>query len=221
MPPPAASRHCADLRSATLTMRQQTTDLPAGRARTAPAFLGRSPMGFVGLPAAALFAGVPLLIADDRIIVGAAFGLMMMSIAAVDARHYIIPDRLIFGALILGGLYATAATPGGFEIPLFDAALRAAATAALFLLLQIAYRWLRGREGMGFGDVKLAAVAGVWLDWPTIPLAIEIAAGAGLACYLTVGAMARRPIRLTSKLPFGLFFAPAIWLAWVIQSLMA
>jgi hypothetical protein len=33
--------------------------------------------------------------------------------------------------------------------------------------------------------------------------------------------MARRPIRLTSKLPFGLFFAPAIWLAWVIQSLMA
>jgi leader peptidase (prepilin peptidase)/N-methyltransferase len=220
MPLQAASRQCGDLRSATLTTRQQATDLPAGRARTAAAFMGRSPMLFVGVPAAALFAAVPLLITDDRIIIGAAFGLMMMSIAAVDARRYMIPDRLILAALVFGGLHAAAAMPGYSETPLFDAALRAAATAALFLTLQIAYRWLRGREGMGVGDVKLAAVAGVWLEWPTIPMAIEIAAGAGLAFYLIGGAMARRPIRLASKLPFGLFFAPAIWLAWVIQSLM-
>ena len=200
-------------------MRHQATDLPTGGARTAASPIGRSPMMLAGLAAAAVFAAIPLLISDDRVIIGAAFGLVMFSIAAVDAREYIIPDRLIFIALAFGGLDA-AARPGDSEASLFDAALRAGATAALFLMIQIAYRWLRGREGMGLGDIKLAAVAGVWLDWAAITIAIEIAAGAGLAFFLISGAMGRRPVRLTSKLPFGLFFAPAIWLAWLFQSLM-
>jgi hypothetical protein len=30
------------------------------------------------------------------------------------------------------------------------------------------YQRLRGREGIGLGDAKLAGAAGVWLDWPSI-----------------------------------------------------
>ncbi len=46
------------------------------------------------------------------------------------------------------------------------------------------YRRLRGREGIGLGDVKLAGVAGAWLDWQSIPIAVEIAALAALAVCL-------------------------------------
>jgi leader peptidase (prepilin peptidase) / N-methyltransferase len=35
----------------------------------------------------------------------------------------------------------------------------------LFCVFRAVYRTLRGLDGMRFGDVKLAAVAGVWLDW--------------------------------------------------------
>ena len=70
----------------------------------------------------------------------------------------------------------------------------------------------------GLGDVKLAAAAGVWLDWPCIPVAIEIAAVAALAVYATAHVAGRRRIRAATRLPFGLFLAPAIWLAWLVQS---
>ena len=61
--------------------------------------------------------------------------------------------------------------------------------ALLFLGLRAVYRRLRGRDGIGLGDVKLAGVAGAWLGWVTIPIAIEIAALAAIAVYL------RAPLR--------------------------
>ena len=73
-----------------------------------------------------------------------------------------------------------------YKIPFFvealaDAALRGAVLAFAFLSLLILYRRLRGRDGIGLGDVKLAGVAGVWLDWWVLPGVIEIAALAALA----------------------------------------
>ena len=36
---------------------------------------------------------------------------------------------------------------------------------ASFFALRYGYARLRGRQGLGLGDVKLAFVAGAWLDW--------------------------------------------------------
>ena len=55
---------------------------------------------------------------------------------------------------------------------------------ALFFGFRAGYRALRGVEGMGLGDVKLAAVAGVWLDWAFLPIVVEIAALSALAAAL-------------------------------------
>ena len=59
-------------------------------------------------------------------------------------------------------------------------------------------------------------MAGVWLDWLAITFAVEIAALAALAA---IALRALRGRRVTGKtpVPFGLFFAPAIWLAWLLQ----
>jgi leader peptidase (prepilin peptidase)/N-methyltransferase len=88
----------------------------------------------------------------------------------------------------------------------------------LFLGLRVAYRGLRGREGIGLGDVKLAVVAGAWLSWLTIPIAVELAALAGLATYLVRRYWLGRALQMHSRLPFGLFFAPAIWLGWLLET---
>jgi hypothetical protein len=55
-----------------------------------------------------------------------------------------------------------------------------------FLIARIAYRGFRGREGLGLGDVKLAAAAGAWLSLPMLPIAIEIAAITALMLSLFV-----------------------------------
>jgi leader peptidase (prepilin peptidase)/N-methyltransferase len=52
----------------------------------------------------------------------------------------------------------------------------------------------------------------------TIPIAVEIAALAALAVYALRRSMTGRPIRATARLPFGLFFAPAIWLCWLLEA---
>ena len=79
----------------------------------------------------------------------------------------------------------------------------------------------RGRPGLGLGDVKLAAVAGAWLDWFTIVAVIEVAALAALAAYTVLRYVLRRPIVATTPLPFGLFLAPAIWAGWLAEAALA
>jgi leader peptidase (prepilin peptidase)/N-methyltransferase len=95
---------------------------------------------------------------------------------------------------------------------------RGAVLALLFYALRALYRRLRGRQGIGLGDVKLAAVAGTWLDWLTLPIAIEIAALAALGVigirYYASGR--RRDAAL--KFPFGLFLAPSIWACWLLEA---
>jgi leader peptidase (prepilin peptidase)/N-methyltransferase len=150
---------------------------------------------------------------------GAALGLLMLAIAVADARAYIIPDRLTLAALLLA-LVQTAVN--GFEnMPenMALAALRGLVLALGFLALRDIYYRLRQRQGIGLGDVKLAAVAGAWLDWPFIPAAIEIAAVLALIVYIGSQLVLRRPLRATAKLPFGVFFAPAIWFCWLLGAL--
>jgi leader peptidase (prepilin peptidase)/N-methyltransferase len=147
---------------------------------------------------------------------GAALALVMLAIAVIDSRHFIIPDALSATALGLALLNAgleDSQTPlAGIEA----AVLRGALLAAGFLALRALYFGIRGRQGIGLGDVKLAAVAGAWLEWTTIPVAIEIAALAALA-GVAIRQFARgRPLRATGRLPFGLFLAPAIWLGWLL-----
>jgi leader peptidase (prepilin peptidase) / N-methyltransferase len=149
---------------------------------------------------------------------GAGLALIMLAIAAVDARYFIIPDALNAAGLALGLVHAVMVGEGSAIESLALAALRAAALALVFLALRLIYARLRGRQGLGLGDVKLAAVAGAWLGWNAIPVAIEIAAVSALAVYAPRHYLLRRPLRATTRLPFGLFFAPAIWLGWLLDA---
>jgi leader peptidase (prepilin peptidase)/N-methyltransferase len=149
---------------------------------------------------------------------GAMLALVVLWIALVDARWQIIPNELNAAAFALGLLHAVIQNPHAASEAVAAAVLRAAILASLFLGLRWAYRCWRGREGIGLGDVKLAGVAGAWLDWTTIPIAIEIAALSALAVYGTQRYWFGRPLSPTSRLPFGLFFAPAIWLGWLLET---
>ena len=153
-------------------------------------------------------------------VLGAFLGALMLAIAATDAQRYIIPNELTAAAAALGLLRAATIGPdAGWSGPLWAAA-RALAVALPFLALMAGYRALRGRDGLGLGDIKLAAVAGAWLGLMTVFAAIEVATLAALAAYIVNAALRRRPLRSTAFLPFGLFLAPAIWLGWLAEALL-
>lgn len=153
-------------------------------------------------------------------ILGAGLALLMTAIARIDARYLLIPNELNAAALALALVHAAALAPLTVIESMAWAAVRGAVTMLLFLALRVGYRRLRGREGLGLGDVKLAFVAGAWLDWIMIPVAIEIAAAGAVLAYLLWRALGK-PIERTTRLPFGLFLAPSIWLAWLIGALLA
>jgi leader peptidase (prepilin peptidase)/N-methyltransferase len=150
-------------------------------------------------------------------VLGGGLAIVMIAIAVVDARHFIIPDPLVLAALALGLLDALIAEPEAAAAAMISAALRGLVLALAFWALRKAYIWIRGREGIGLGDVKLAAVAGMWLDWVAITFAVEIAALAALA-VIAICALRGQPITGKTPVPFGLFFAPAIWLGWLFET---
>jgi len=150
-------------------------------------------------------------------LLGAGLALIAIAIAAVDARHFIIPDELSAAGFALALINAALTAPAGVWEAIGVAALRAMVLGLLFYALRALYRGLRGREGIGLGDVKLAAVAGAWLDWLTLPIAVEIAALAALAAIGIRHYAGGRPLDVTLKFPFGLFLAPSIWLGWLLE----
>lgn len=82
---------------------------------------------------------------------------LLMILAVVDIRHYIIPDQVQAGVAATGLMHAT------LEGRLAAHALTGAGALLAGWLLAAAYRQVRRREGLGMGDVKFFGAAGCWL----------------------------------------------------------
>lgn len=146
----------------------------------------------------------------------------MALITLTDLRHFIIPDLLSLPA-IPAGLAANALvlTPGDWQAGLIDGIAGALIGSGVFLALRLVYARLRGIEGLGLGDVKLAAVAGAWLGTSALAPACLAAALAAIGAVLLQAAMGRGgQLGATSRIPFGSFIAPTIFAFWLIQLLL-
>jgi leader peptidase (prepilin peptidase)/N-methyltransferase len=175
--------------------------------------------GLWGGAALCAVAASVLIVPEPSGLLGGGLALVMMAIAAIDARYFLIPNELVLAGLALGLLQA-ALLPGPALANIATSVPRAGVLAALFLMFRVGYRFIRGREGLGLGDVKLAAVGGLWLGWTSAAIAIEIAALSALT-YVLIGMLCGRSFTRTTRLPFGLFFAPAIWVAWLLAEITA
>ncbi len=149
---------------------------------------------------------------------GAALALLMLAIAIADAHWFIIPDQLSAAGFALGLINAAMIAPHGMWQAAAIALARGAVLALLFYGLRTLYRRLRGRQGIGLGDVKLAAVAGAWVDWQTMPIAIELAALSALGVIGIRYFASGRRLDAALKFPFGLFLAPSIWACWLLEA---
>jgi leader peptidase (prepilin peptidase) / N-methyltransferase len=145
-------------------------------------------------------------------------GALMIAGADVDARTYLLPDTVTWSATALGIVAASALNPFEPWLSAGAAVARAAWTAAALALLRWGYAQIRGREGLGLGDVKLAAAVGAWLPLEVIPLCFGLAAGAALVAVL-LARLRSEAISGSTKIPFGAFLCPALWLIFYVSVL--
>jgi leader peptidase (prepilin peptidase)/N-methyltransferase len=185
--------------------------------QASPAFVSRLPFALCGAAASAASLYAAPNVAG---LFGALLAFLMAMVAWHDARAYVIPDRYSAAAFALAFAAIAFIESGDLLWSAAMALARAAILALCFFTLRALYHRFRGRHGLGLGDVKLAAVAGAWLDWTMLPVAIEMAALAALATVLTNQVITGQRFKLTARLPFGLFLAPAIWIGWLLQTIL-
>jgi leader peptidase (prepilin peptidase)/N-methyltransferase len=152
-------------------------------------------------------------------LVGAVLAALMLAIAVSDWQRFRVPNALTAAALGLRCVDILTGGSGPVGPAFVEAFVRGFAMAALFYVFRSLYRRLRGREGLGLGDVKLAGVAGVWVDWPMLPLVVEVAAVFGLGVALFRAVRSGAGLRADTRLPFAVGFAPAIFMGWQAQHL--
>ena len=132
---------------------------------------------------------------------GLAFVLLCVSV--IDWKTMEIPDGLLAVGVISAGLWVGLGGIGWRE------ALLGAATGALPLFLLDRLIWkLAKKPGFGFGDVKLMAMAGLFLGWQGVPPAFFTAfvAGGAYGAWLLLSGKARRG----SYLAFGPFLCAGV-----------
>ena len=154
----------------------------------------------------------------------AIFSAIMIVLVFTDLRERILPDVVNFTGLGLGLLLSFFTTPVDgtalaltkrmFEFPppapvlsFVDALLGAAAGSGLLWLVSEVYFRLRGREGMGMGDVKMMLMAGAFLGLKRTLLTIFT--GSVLGSVLGIIVIVARRKDSDYELPFGTFLGMA------------
>lgn len=137
----------------------------------------------------------------------AIWGFLLVALLWIDLDVQLLPDALTFPGVVVA-VAAALLGPGARH-----AMLGMLVGAGLLFLVSELYLRIRKVEGMGFGDVKLAAMFGALLGPGLALLAILLAAFAG--SLTGVAMMARGRGTMKTALPFGVFLAPAAMIAWV------
>ena len=135
------------------------------------------------------------------------FSCFLIVIFVYDLKYYIIPDRVIYPAIVLAFLYQVIEGTGSVARIGQYSVLSAVGAAAFFLAIVLLSR---GRW-MGVGDIKLAFLMGLLLGWPDILVALFLAFFIGAVVGL--GLMVSGQKGLKSEIPFGPFLVTGTFLA--------
>jgi leader peptidase (prepilin peptidase) / N-methyltransferase len=160
---------------------------------------------------AALVGAIALAVSPDWAgVAGAFFGWQLLALAALDADHYWLPDRLT-GALAVSGLVVGALSLG---VDLSSRVFGGIIGFAGLFAIGWTYRKIRKRDGLGGGDPKLLGAIGCWLGWQALPFILLGASGVGLVAVFTL-LVRGKPVAATTRMPLGALMAVAAFPVWI------
>ena len=134
----------------------------------------------------------------------------LVALSAIDLDTFLLPKRLVWPALGAGVvLLGIAAVVDGDTLGPREAVFGAAGAFGLLFLIHFI-----SPKGMGFGDVRLAAVLGLhlgFIELPLVPLGLFLSFL--LASIIGIGLIATKKKGRKDKVPFGPFLAAGTALA--------
>jgi leader peptidase (prepilin peptidase)/N-methyltransferase len=132
-----------------------------------------------------------------------AFAASLLAVTFIDLDHQIIPDSISLPGIAVGLGMSFILRPGWPGYGPLSALLAALIGGGLLWGVAVAYRLVRGVEGMGFGDVKLLAMMGAFLGLRALPVILLVGSLSGAAAGL--GLMLAAGKGLKQAIPFGPF----------------
>ena len=134
-------------------------------------------------------------------LMAASYCATLQVLARIDAQTRLLPDLLTLPLLWVGLLFHWS---GGW-VELDDAVAGAAAGYGVLWLIWAAFRGCSGRDGIGFGDLKLAAANGAWLGVEALPWALLAASLA--ACVAALFGRSSGRLKAFEAMAFGPYLA--------------
>ncbi|MEW6182933.1 MAG: prepilin peptidase [Bacillota bacterium] len=126
----------------------------------------------------------------------------LIAVSFTDLEHRRIPNLLVL-ALLAG---AVVLVPLAGDVEVIQAALGCLAAGGALLLLGILFK-----DGMGGGDIKLAAVAGLYLGWGNAVLGLFLGALSGSVIGVSLIIAGRKTRK--DFIPFGPFLAAGFFVS--------
>lgn len=139
---------------------------------------------------------------------------ILAAVCAIDARYGIIPDSLVIALAACGLLQASLSGQGSVLLWCGEALL----VFTLASLFRAGYRWVRGHDGLGFGDVKFVTAAVLWIGIEGIPGLLLVAVVSAMASLMILKADGHE-LHGRQAISFGPHLAVGLWAIWISSSL--
>ncbi len=131
---------------------------------------------------------------------------ILITLTMIDFDHQLLPDTITLPFLWLGLLLSVFDIFAGMQSSIIGAI---AGYLILWTVYQV-FKWMTGKEGMGYGDFKLLALLGAWMGWQALPAIILLSSLVGAVVGISLIVFTRRDRHI--PIPFGPYLAAAGWI---------
>ena len=146
------------------------------------------------------------------LLVALVFTGLFLVLSAIDFQAFLLPDKMTFPAAVV----AIPCAIWGLGHDWVETIAGGVIGVALFWGLALYYKWRTGRDGLGFGDVKLMASLGFLCGLSYLPMILLIA---GVTALIAFGVLTLKRGGVSGlggvMMPFGPFLCLAGWVSLV------
>lgn len=155
-----------------------------------------------------------LVFARFGISITTAMGLLLtwalIPLAFIDMEYMILPDNITIPFLWIGLFISIFFVFQNSTDAILGAILGYLSLASVYWI----YKLLTKKEGMGFGDFKLAAMLGAWLGWQALPFILFLSTLMGSLIGITLILLKKQHRNM--PIPFGPYLALSGWIAMLL-----
>ena len=143
----------------------------------------------------------------EKALLSLIFSYSLIALATIDLNEKILPDQITLPLVWLGLIISLLGYGTDPRSAIVGASL---GYLSLWSVMHV-FKWITGREGMGYGDFKLNAAIGAWLGWQMVPGVILLSSFLG--AVIGLGAIVFFGHDRRSPLAFGPYLCLSGWVA--------